>query len=201
MVSSAVQNFAVSAPGTVVAYHADSKTCSVKVGTHRLVPDEAFEDEDLVEPLPPLQNVPVCWPIGRGFEVVSSLEAGDPVLLVALDRDSASWRRTGQPSAPDDARTHCWANAVAIPGLLPDTSPFPEPEDAAALAGPVDFVFRAWSQMPIPSNPADATAVLGAMISALKLVYTGPTFSCAADNLKLGSSLSIPSLPEPPDLG
>ncbi len=133
-IQTAIRNFAVAQPGTVISYDEASQTCSVQPGVHRLVPSIEDNDEDVVEELPSVQRVPVCWLVGRGIQVKGTLSKGDSVLLVALDYDPSGWLRSGSPQPPDDARTHHWANAVAIPGLVPAQSPFPTPGDAAVLA-------------------------------------------------------------------
>lgn len=141
-ISTSLRNTAVALPGTVLSYDAESRTCTVQPGVHRLVPSVDDEDEDEVEELPAVQRVPVCWLVGRGIQVKASLSKGDSVLLIALDRDPSGWQRAGSPQPPDDVRMHHWANAVAIPGLVPDQSPFPEPRDAAALASKVDALYN-----------------------------------------------------------
>lgn len=137
-----IQNFCVATPGVIVSYNAGSRTCTVKPGVHRLVPVEGEDELDRVEEYAAIQNVPVCWLVGRGIQVNATLAAGDPVLLIATDRDISAWRRTGQASEPDDARVHTWASCVAIPGLVPNTNPIPAPTDAAALAGAVASEFN-----------------------------------------------------------
>ncbi len=139
----------VSLPGTVVSYDEDSQSCAVKPGVHRLVPSREVDGEDVVEVLPTIQGVPVCWLVGRGIQVKAKLEPGDTVLLICLDRDADGWMDTGQPAEPGDARNHSWANAVAIPGLVPSTSPFPAPTDAAALASYLDALITALKALPV----------------------------------------------------
>jgi len=128
------RHFGVALPGIVLSYDSATQTASIQPAVNRWVPDESSPDEDLSEPLPALQSVPVMWPKGRNFSVTGTLAAGDPVLLVCIDRDMSGWRTSGAQSDPQDARLHDWSSAVAIPGLVPSTSPFPVPSDAAALA-------------------------------------------------------------------
>lgn len=131
----ATRNLMVATPGIVQSYDPATRTCSVKPGVHRFVPSIEEPDEDLVEELAVEHDVPVCWPAGRGFKFANvSLSAGDPVLLVVCDRDIGPWRASGSASEPMDARLHDMSNCVAIPGLLPASSPFPAPANAAALA-------------------------------------------------------------------
>jgi len=124
-------------PSTVESYDPDSKTCTVRPGVYRLVPNEYEPGVDEVEELPAVHSVPVMWPRGRNFVIHGTLAKGDPVLLLCSDREFSAWQRTARPSAPMDGRLHSLANAIALPGL--DTTPgtFPEPADAAALASKV----------------------------------------------------------------
>lgn len=167
-VDSRLRNTGVALPGTVVSYDEGSQSAAVRPGVHRLVPSREVDGEDVVEPRPVIQGVPVCWPVGRGIQVKAKLEAGDSVLLVCLDGDADGWLDTGAPAEPGDARMHSWANAVAIPGLVPASSPFPEPTDAAALASKLDLLIglmKAW--VPVPF---DGGLALNAM---LKLAFPG----------------------------
>jgi hypothetical protein len=160
-------------PGTVVSYDALKNTCAVDIGVHRLVPSIDDEDVDEVEELPTLQNVPVCWPVGRGIKVKAKLEAGDTVMLVCMDRDISAWRRTGKPSEPDDARMGSWQSAVAVPGLVPNTSPFEDPPDAAALASKLDMligILAGW--IPVPGPGTDGGLALN---TAVKAYFPGIT--------------------------
>ncbi len=142
-IQAATRSLGVALPGTVVSYDDDSQTATVQPGVHRVVPTIEDESELEAEALPAVQNVPVCWLVGRGIQVKASLEAGDSVLLICLDRDPSGWMRSGRAQPPDDVREHHWANAVAIPGLVPSSSPFDTPGDAAALASKVDIILAA----------------------------------------------------------
>lgn len=151
------RNTAKALPGTVVSYDEGAQTCSVTPGVHRLVPSADDEDVDETEPLPTLQDVPVCWLVGRGIQVKAKLQAGDSVLLIAMDRDIDGWMRSGKPAEPDDARMNSWGSAIAIPGLVPTSSPFPEPTDAAALASALNLligVLLAWVPVPLDGGAA-----------------------------------------------
>lgn len=129
------RHFGVALPGIVLSYDSGTQTATIQPAINRWVPDESSPDEDLSEPLPALQSVPVMWPKGRNFSFAGTLTAGDPVLLVCIDRDMSGWRSSGARSDPQDARLHDWSSAVAIPGLVPSTTSFsPAPTDAAALA-------------------------------------------------------------------
>lgn len=163
-------------PGTVVSYSAGSKTCSVQPAVHRLVPFDDDPDTDDFEVLPVLQNVPVCWPKGRNFSIEGTLSAGDPVLLVCMDRDISKWRSSGVPSEPADARQHSWASAVAIPGLVPDVASFtPAPTDAPALASKMDLIFQAISALPNPTDLGTLLTAVAGILNAVRAVGAYPT--------------------------
>lgn len=129
-------------PGNVVSYDEDSETATIRLGVFRLVPSLTNSDLDEVEQVPDLFNVPVAWPRARGYALVGSLSAGDPVAVHGLDRDISGWRRSNKASEPDDARTHGWSAAFAVPGLQADVGQFPVPSDAAALASRLDALIK-----------------------------------------------------------
>lgn len=167
------RNLAVATPGTVLSYSASRGTCTVQPGVHKRIPQASDEDLDAVEPYAPLQEVPVCWLVGRGIQVKAELEDGDTVLLVACDRDISGWRRTGEAAEPEDARLHDYSSCVAIPGLVPDSSPFPEPSDAAALASKLDQIFRVISGLTTASSPATVISLANGILTAVRAVYPG----------------------------
>ncbi len=182
-IDSRLRNTAKSLPGTVVAYDAGSQTCTVKPGVHRLVPSREVDGDDEVEVLPTLQHVPVCWLVGRGIQVKAELQAGDSVLLVALDRDADGWLDSGQPAEPEDARVHTWNSAVAIPGLVPATSPFPTPSDSAALASRLDALITLLAGLPVvgtavaalfPNISAPSTPILNSTSGSSVLLLDEP---------------------------
>ena len=166
------RHFGVALPGIVLSYDAATQTASIQPAVNRWVPDESSPDEDLSEPLPALQSVPVMWPKGRNFSVTGTLAAGDPVLLVCIDRDMSGWRTSGAQSDPQDARLHDWSSAVAIPGLVPSTSPFPVPSDAAALANVLDTLGRSVAALggAAPGAPSIVVATLPDVATAVNAI-------------------------------
>jgi hypothetical protein len=165
-----LRNTAVSLPGTVQSYDAASQTCSVKPGVNRMIPSFDDPDQDVSEELPTLQDVPVCWLVGRGIQVKAELQPGDTVLLIAMDRDISGWLRTGVHQDPDDTRIHSWSSAVAIPGLVPSSSPFPEPTDAAALASKLDALIAT-----LKTTAPGAGSNVAALLNVKFPNVTGPT--------------------------
>ncbi len=173
-------------PGVVVSYDATSKTCSVQPAVHLLVPTEADPDEDYVEELPVLLDVPVAWPRAQGYSLVGSLSPGDSVLLVACDRDISGWRRSGKASEPDTAQVHSWSSAIAIPGLQPDSGGFATPSDKAALASDLDKligILKGWS--PVTS---DGGAALKAAINVAFPNYSSNPAPVPSTATTVGSS-------------
>ncbi len=168
---------AVALPGIVLSYDAVTETCSVQPAVHRLRPSKEDEDVDIVRECSPLQDVPVAWPRGFGFSLAGALRPGDPVLLLATDRDMGNWRGTGAAAEPFDARLHDWGSCVAIPGLVPRTNPFPPPSDAAALASRVDTlisILKSW--IPVTSDGGAALqAAVAAAFPNIPHIFSPPT--------------------------
>jgi Phage protein Gp138 N-terminal domain len=187
-VTGGLRGVAKTLPGIVVSYDSATETCSVQPAVHQLVPVEYDLDEDHVEELPILYDVPVAWPRAKGYSLVGELEAGDSVLLVAFDRDVSGWRRSGKASEPDTALAHAWSSAVAIPGLQPDEPCFEAPGDAAALASALDAFGRVVAALPDPTSPATAlTAIIG-ILEAARAVWgplPTPLGTCGSTILKL----------------
>lgn len=157
-----LRNFGVATPGIVKSFNAAERTCTVQPAVHRLVPAEDDELPDNVEEFKPLFNVPVLFLQFRGMRVVpptGALQPGDPVLLICFDRDASRWRDTGRAAEPADARLHDWQSCVAIPGLVPDTNPFPPPTDAAALGSKLDQLIGILKATPELGTAAIQTAV------------------------------------------
>ncbi len=171
-------------PGTVISFNSSADTCVVRPGVNRSVP-VIGEDDYVFEQLPPIYDVPVCWPQGRNFRFNGTLNAGDPVLLVCLDRDASGWIRTGKPSDPDDVRESSWAHAVAIPGLVPASNPF-NPTDAAALASKLDNLIAALKTVK-PGPASDTAVVIDAIFpNIVGSTAPDPVLTTGSSTLKLG---------------
>jgi hypothetical protein len=105
-------------PGRVEAFDAARQTANVQL---LLKARRSTETGVIVdEPLPVAVNVPVVFPGAGAFRVVFPLKAGDGVLVLFAEASIDRWQALGglQPTA-DDRRFHL-ADAIAIPGLLPD---------------------------------------------------------------------------------
>lgn len=164
----------VAIPGNVVSY--SNGLASIRPGVRKLVPDEDNPDFDYPEASPVIPSVPVIWPRGKNFQIVGTLDAGDPVLLICADYDISAWMRSGQLSDPEDARGHSWGHgAVCIPGLVPDIGwSASAPTDAAALASKVDAFARAIASLAIPQNAGEALVAIAAVVGAFRAAYGIP---------------------------
>lgn len=100
-------------PARVSSY--DMKTHRAKVTpTIRHLMDNGMQIE-----LPELVDVPVVFPSSKAFDLEFPLDKDDPVLLVFLEADTASWKSGAVPATPDTASRFSLDSAVAIPGLSP----------------------------------------------------------------------------------
>lgn len=66
--------------------------------------------------VPPLADVPVCWPGGAQGFLHIPLEAGDTCMVVFAEEDFSKWWESGSVSAPAVLERH-GLHAMAIPGL------------------------------------------------------------------------------------
>ena len=100
-------------PARVSAY--DSATHRAKV-----VPTiRHLMDNGMLIELPELLDVPVVFPSSKAFDLEFPLDEDDPVLLVFIEADTASWKTGAAPATPDTASRFSLDSAVAIPGLSP----------------------------------------------------------------------------------
>lgn len=104
-----------SMPAIVQSFDLNKKTCVVTPIFYRTLPD-GDDNEIPGEPLPDLQDVPICYPRGGGYCFVFPLKAGDEVLLSFSERNIGAWRSTGSAGDPGDLQLHPLDGAIAIPG-------------------------------------------------------------------------------------
>jgi hypothetical protein len=110
-------------PGRVESYDSKSQTADIQP-----LIDNTFIDLDrneVNEPYPKLQRVPVWFPRGGGYFQSLPVQEGDTVLLIfnerSTDRYNASDSVPPQPKTidPIDIRMHHLSDAIAIPGFFP----------------------------------------------------------------------------------
>lgn len=100
-----------SLPAKVTDYDAKKHRAKVSPTTRHLM------DNGMRIELPELVDVPVLFPSSQAFDLEFPLSKGDPVLLVFLETDIASWKGGADPANPDTASRFSLDSAVAIPGL------------------------------------------------------------------------------------
>lgn len=100
-----------SLPAKVTDYDGKKHRAKVSPTTRHLM------DNGMRIELPELVDVPVLFPSSQAFDLEFPLSKGDPVLLVFLETDIASWKAGADPANPDTASRFSLDSAVAIPGL------------------------------------------------------------------------------------
>ncbi len=105
----------VAMPCKVTAYQASTQRCDCQPQLQLSVPDGT--GGYLLETLPVLPNVPVCFPSGGGFFASFPLAVGDPVMVVFADRSIGAWLAKGEVCDPGDLHKHSLSGAVAYPGI------------------------------------------------------------------------------------
>jgi hypothetical protein len=165
-----VRNFGVASPGIVTrAYNNLAGTTfavDVQPAVNRLLPTEDDEDVDSTETYAVQRYVPVCWLVGTNVQVRGKLAVGSTVALLVMDRGIGRWRASGAISDPDDARQHDYSSCVAIPGLVPSTSPFTAPSDAAALASKLDAFLATVGALTEATDLASALTAINSVLAA-----------------------------------
>lgn len=110
-------------PGRVQSYDASTQTADVQPlikAKHR------GEDSSLVtESLPVIPHVPVVFPGAGGMRITFPMQRGDTVLLVFSEASLDIWQNQGGgPVDPLDVRRFHLSDAIAIPGLHDDKTPW-----------------------------------------------------------------------------
>lgn len=75
--------------------------------------------------LPPLVDVPICFPSAGGFTLTFPIKAGDEVLVIIASRCIDAWWQNGGLGIPMELRMHDLSDGFAIPGpkSLPNAIP------------------------------------------------------------------------------
>ena len=110
----------VSMPARVEKYDDATQLADVQPLLKESYTDE--EGERSIARLPVITNVPVVFPGGGGMRITFPVRAGDTVMLVFSDRSIDSWLAQGGEATPEDERRHHLSDAIAIPGLHPNTA-------------------------------------------------------------------------------
>lgn len=93
-----------------------------------LVMGYLLDDDNDATPtvLPQVNNVPVLFQGANGFRITLPIAVGDTVELLCQEASIDAWLNVAgtTPIDPMDARRHHITDAVAIPGLHPNTKPW-----------------------------------------------------------------------------
>jgi hypothetical protein len=122
-------------PGSVVKYNPATQEADVQPLLKRAyVNEDGSEGTDL---LPVIQGVQVLFPRAGKFFITFPIQVGDPVFLVFSERSLDEWSASSGnvPLDPIDLRMHDISDAVAIPGLYPDTLPITDTVAAGMAMG------------------------------------------------------------------
>lgn len=102
-------------PGEIVNFDATTQTASVQLCIQREVVDST-------DTITQLDEVPVMIQCGGGFSVTFPLTAGDPCLILFIERGLDNWYLDGGCQAPETRRHHHYSDAICLPGLRPAPS-------------------------------------------------------------------------------
>jgi hypothetical protein len=102
-------------PGKVEKYDADTQLADVKPLLKRVIVDE--NRNEIIESLPVITNVPLCFPRANDFFISFPVKKGDLVLLVFAERSIDQWFDKGDEQDPVDLSKHPLHGAIAIPGV------------------------------------------------------------------------------------
>jgi hypothetical protein len=122
-----------SMPGKVEKVSSNGQIIDVLPQFKRAVPDG--EGDYVIEDLPVLPNVRVCFPRGGGYFASFPIQKGDMVLLVFSERAIGAWIKKGEACDPGDRRMHPLSGAVAIPGLYPSGSELDDADGTNMVIG------------------------------------------------------------------
>lgn len=147
----------VAVPARVERYDAATQLIDAKPLLRDTFTTEEGERE--IVSLPVITNVPVVFPGAGGFRLTFPVAVGDTVLLVFADRSIDTWLAQGGEVSPTDERHHHLSDAIAIPGLHPNSAPWSGAEAGVVTigsdSGPAEFVATAERVLTELSSLAD----------------------------------------------
>ena len=109
-----------SIPGNVARYDPVKQVADIEIAVKRKV---ASDGSGITIPI--IKNVPVRFPRSGKYSIHFPLEKGDRVHVLFCERSLDNWKKSGmRVSEPADVpRFFDYSDAVAIPGLYPDSEP------------------------------------------------------------------------------
>lgn len=148
--------------------------------------------------VPPLSDVPVCWPGGAAGFVHVPLAAGDTCLVVFTEEDFSRWYTTGSVSAPAVLARH-GLHAVAIPGLRPGTAPLAVTGGHVTVASSTEVRLGSDTASNFVALANLVDAKLNLLRDAIATAAQGETSASGLGGMNLlAAALAIPPAPTPP---
>jgi len=102
-------------PGKITKYDRNKRLASVQPSLKR-----KYKDGRVIN-LPVIQNVPVMFQGNKNIKTHFDLEPGDTVLLIFSERSIDKWQVSGGEILPGDKRMHHLSDAIAVPGIYPNS--------------------------------------------------------------------------------
>ncbi len=119
-VHNALSEIHTTMPGRVISYDAEKQLVDAQPMVQQLVTNEDGTTEKISFPV--IHSVPVVFPSGGGFRLTFPIAKDDYVLLCFSERAIDAWKSNGGEVDPRDTRQFHIADAMAIPGLHPNTN-------------------------------------------------------------------------------
>lgn len=113
----------------------DAATQTVNVQPLIKEPVELEDGTFDIERRPVLQNVPLIFPGAGGMRITFPVRKGDTVLVVFAERSLDKWQHQGGEVDPGDRRMFHLSDAVAIPGLHPNSAPWSDADTSVITLG------------------------------------------------------------------
>lgn len=124
----------VALPGKVTRYDLAGGVVDVQPMVRRAVPDQ--DGETVLEDLPVVPSVPVCFPSGGGCSISFPIAVGDHVQILFNERDLDRYRASGGDlSDPGVLSTHGLSGAVALPVSIKEAADADGTHVKVALSG------------------------------------------------------------------
>lgn len=117
-----------SIPGKVVSYDYDKNLAVVQPALMR-----KYKTMNSAVELPTISNVPVMFQRFDEAFIRFPVKAGDTGMISFSERSLDLWLVQGGMIDPNDSRSHALADAVFIPGLVPNNNPMKPKGQASSL--------------------------------------------------------------------
>ena len=96
--------------GQIVSFDPTCQSATVQIGI-------MMNLNGSIEPIAPIEDVPVVFPVSGGAGITFPVSAGDQCVIVFADRAIGDWLAVGGVVDPNDTRVKHLSDAICIPGL------------------------------------------------------------------------------------